>query len=464
MEEIIKATRGTLIQGDPAARAKGVSTDSRTVLPGELFVPLKGPRYDGHDFIAEAIAKGAEGFLVEEGRIEGARRLCPSGRVMIAVKDALQALGDLANHWRCRQPATVIAITGSNGKTTTKEMTASLLSTRYRVLKTVGNLNNLVGLPLMLLRLGSDHEFAVLEMGINHFGEMRRLKEIADPQLSLITNVGPVHTEFLGNEDGVARAKGELWEGLRESDWIAVNADDPRIRALASSVSCRKKTFGIEREAEVRGQDITFEPGRGIGFSLTLDGSSHRVRLKLYGRHHVYNALAAATLASIAGVRGEQIVAGLEGFQPYPGRGTLLALPRQIRILDESYNSNPVSLQAVAAAFVEMKGANRGIAVIGDMLELGADSALLHAKAGRQIGGMNLGHIFALGQNGPYFLEGAKAAGMEGDRLHGFEDAESLLSALVRVLQEGDWILIKGSRGLRLERIIEGLRRYLEER
>lgn len=461
--DIARATRGRLFLGDPATAVMGVSSDSRKASGGELFVPLKGPRFDGHDFVAAAMAQGAAGSLVEEGREEWARRLGLPGKFFIAVQDVLQSLGDLAHDWRSRQSARIVAITGSNGKTTTKEMTAGIFSRRHRVLKTEGNLNNLVGLPLMLCRLNPEHELAVLEMGMSQFGEIRRLKEIADPALSLITNIGPVHTEFLGSEEGVARAKGELWENLRESDWIAVNTDDGRVRALAEGTPSHKKTYGIGPEAEVRGQNIALQPGRGIQFSLVLDGTGHLIRLHTFGRYHVTNALAAATLASIAGIQAEEIVAGLEQFQPYEGRGNILYLPKQIRILDESYNSNPVSLQATAAAFAEMKGENRGLAVIGDMLELGPGSAAAHEKSGRKIGAMPLDHIFALGKESRHLAAGAQAAGLAADRLHWAEGHEAILSELTRVLQPGDWILVKGSRGMRLERIIEGLRRYLEK-
>ena len=463
-EEIARAVHGRLIQGDREAWARGVSTDSRKIAGGELFVPLRGPRFDGHDFIGSALAQGANGALIEEGRMDWAKRPEAKGKFLIAVRDGLRALGDLARDWRSRQRAQVIAITGSNGKTTTKEMTAGILSGRHRVLKTEGNLNNLVGLPMMLLRLTAEEEFAVLEMGMSRFGEIRRLKEIADPTVSLITNIAPVHTEFLGSIEGVARAKGELWEDLRESDWIAVNVDDPRVQSLAAPLRCQKRTYGLRNEAQIQGRDLRVEPGRGIQFSMIIDGSEHPVRLNLFGRHQVSNALAAAALASIVGVPTEGIVAGLEKFQPYPGRGKLLAFPGSIQVWDESYNSNPVSLEATLRAFIEMKDHHRGLAVVGDMLELGSGSAQWHEEIGRRIAAMALEHLLAVGTETKHLLRGAGAAGMEAHRLHWAQSPEEILSALIGLIREGDWIFVKGSRGMALERVIEGLRRHLEKR
>ena len=241
---------GELISGNPLRRAAGVSSDSRTIGAEELFVPLKGPNFDGHRFISAALRRGACGTLVEPGE-EAVAASFPD-KFFIRVPDTLKGLGDLAHFWRESHRVKVAAITGSNGKTTTKEMTAQILGRRFRILKNEGNLNNLIGLPLSLLKLSEVHEIAVLEMGMNVPGEIRRLKVIADPQVSLITNVGRAHLEFLGNLEGVARAKGELWEDLREEDWIAVNADDERVVRLAASARCRKKSFGIENPAEIR--------------------------------------------------------------------------------------------------------------------------------------------------------------------------------------------------------------------
>jgi len=424
---------------------------------GELFIPLKGPKFDGHHFIAEVMVKGAAGSLVQRGWEERVKEMDFPGKFLIVVEDALRALGDLAHFWRARHPSKVVAITGSNGKTTTKEMTSQVLSEKFSVLKTEGNLNNLIGLPLMLLRLSPGHEVAVLEMGMSEPGEIRRLKAIADPQVSLITNIGQAHLEFLENLEGVARAKGELWEGLRNEDWIAVNADDPHVIQLAVSLRCRKKTFGIIQEADVRAEGVSVSPDKGARFFLRMGEMKRSVGLAAFGRHNVYNALAAATLAAILEVDPERIVAGLEKFQPFPGRGKVIPLRGNVRILDDSYNSNPDSLSATVWAFAEMKGENRGLLVLGDMLELGPGSAEAHEKAGKRIGEMKWAHVFLLGEQAGHLAEGAKSGGMGPQAVHVARNHQEVLEGLRIVVEEGDWIFVKGSRRMHLERIIEGL-------
>lgn len=384
------------------------------------------------------------------------------GKFLLRVEDPLKALGDLAHAWRRRHPGLkVVAITGSNGKTTAKEMTAGILSGRFRILKTEGNLNNLIGLPLMLLRLSPDHEVAVLEMGMNVVGEIRRLKQIADPRVSLITNIGRAHLEFLGSLEAIARAKGELWEGLEADDWIAVNRDDPHVVALAAAVRCRKKTFGIRERAEISAEDLAVEAGRGVRFYLKLDGGKRAIRLNAFGRHNVYNALGAASLAAVLGLSLEEIGAGLEKFQPYSGRGKILRLGRNLHLLDDTYNANPDSLEATLLAFGEMREKSRGLVVLGDMLELGPGTADFHVQAGKRLGELGFGHLFFLGDQRERLAEGARAAGMDESRIHSFTDPGEVLKSLEDALEEGDWILIKGSRRMGMERIVEELIKHL---
>ena len=374
------------------------------------------------------------------------------------MEDVLRSLGDLAHFWRQQQRALkVVAITGSNGKTTTKEMAAQVLAGSFRVLKTEGNLNNLIGLPLMLLRLSPADEVAVLEMGMNVPGEIRRLKEIADPGISLITNIGRAHLEFLGSIEGVARAKGELWEGLKEEDWIAVNVDDPRVAQLAAPAKCRKKTFGMTAGAEVRGAEVEVEEGRGVRFSLALGKKRLPVCLAAFGQHNVHNALGAASLAAILGMNIEKIAGGLEKFRPYSGRGRIIPLGKKVHLLDEAYNSNPDSLEATLSAFSGMKGKSRGLLVLGDMLEIGAATTEAHEKAGKRIGETGFAHLFCLGGMGAYFARGAAEAGMDRGKVHLAKDSEEILEDLGDLVEEGDWILVKGSRKMRMERIVEGL-------
>lgn len=459
--EILKITGGELLFGSPLQKVVGICSDSRQVREGELFIPLLGRNFDGHDFIALAMAKGAAGSLVQRGREQSAAGNNQQEKFAIAVGNVLKALGDLAHAWRSRHPVKVVAITGSNGKTTTKEMTAGILSRNFKVLKTEGNLNNLIGLPLMLLRLTPEHEVAVLEMGMSEPGEIRRLTEIAEPQVSTIINIGRAHLEFLGSLEGVARAKGELWERVREEDWIAVNVDDPRVVKLAAPAQCRKKTFGILSEADIRAEDLRFEEGKGANFSLRMDGKKRTVRLAAFGRHNVYNALAAAALAGTLGMGLKEIGAGLEVFQPFSGRGKILGLGQNVRVLDDSYNANPESLRAILQAFAEMKGQDRGLLVMGDMLELGPASPAEHEKAGREIGKMGFAHIFFMGEKAPHLAKGALTSGMEEKKVHTAASHEEVLRSLEKIIEKGDWVLVKGSRAMQMERVIRGLENFL---
>jgi UDP-N-acetylmuramoyl-tripeptide--D-alanyl-D-alanine ligase len=407
------------------------------------------------------MAKGAAGSLVQYGRMESVGGNQGPGKFFVLVRDVLQALGDLALSWRCRHSIPVVAITGSNGKTTTKEMAASILSKRFNVLKTEGNWNNLIGVPLSLLKLEPVHEVAILEMGMNVPGEIRRLRAIAEPHISTINNIGPSHLEFLENLEGVARAKGELWEAVGGTDWIAVNVDDPRVVQLASSARCQKKTFGILHPADIYAEDLCLEPGKGIRFSLIAEGARRPVQLNTFGNHNVSNALAAAALAKILGIHLEEIRAGLEEFWPLAGRGKILFLGRDIKILDDSYNANPNSFQATLSAFREMKGENRGILVMGDMLELGSTSAEEHEKAGKGLAAMGLAYLIFLGEKARHMAEGACAEGVREENVRIAKTHMEVLTFLGEKIKKGDCILVKGSRAMKMERIIQGLENLL---
>jgi UDP-N-acetylmuramoyl-tripeptide--D-alanyl-D-alanine ligase len=424
-------------------------------------VPLQGPRFNGHDYLYEAFAKGVAGSFLQRGEERRSGGLDFPGKFLIRVDDALQSLGDLAHFWRRRQPARIVAITGSNGKTTTKEMAAHVLAEKFRVLRTEGNLNNLIGLPLMLLRLDQGHEVAILEMGMNQKGEIRRLRAIAAPHISLITNIGRAHLEFLGSVEAVARAKGELWEGLAEEDWIAVNEDDPRVEELAALARCRKKTFGISPRADVRAESVAVIPGKGIRFTLGVDGEKRSVCLGAFGRHQVSNALAAACIGVILGVKMDGIVAGLEKFRPLAGRGQIFPLGRNISVFDDTYNANPDSLNATLSAFLSLKGERRGILVMGDMLELGSLAAEAHQKAGKEVGEKGFAHLFFLGDAAARLEAGAREAGMREKTIHRPGTHAEVVAGVGAVLQDGDWILIKGSRRMGMEKILEGLIRRL---
>jgi UDP-N-acetylmuramoyl-tripeptide--D-alanyl-D-alanine ligase len=328
-------------------------------------------------------------------------------------------------------------------------------------LRTEGNLNNLIGLPLMLLRLSPEHEVAVLEMGMNRRGEIRRLRAMAAPQVSLITNIGRAHLEFLGSLEEVARAKGELWENLAGEDWIGVNLDDPQVCQLAAVARCRKKTYGISPAAEVRAESIGLDSAHGISFTLVVDGTKRSVGFRAFGRHQVSNALAAACIGAILGVEMDGIVTGLATFRPVPGRGQILPLGRNISVFDDTYNANPDSLSATVSAFLALAGKRRGILVLGDMLELGSASAEAHQKAGKEVGEKGFAHLFFLGEYGAHLAAGARAAGVKGERIHPLGTHQEVVAGVKEILEDEDWILIKGSRRMAMEKILQGLIQHL---
>ncbi len=450
---ILKNLPGRLVQGDLNSQARGVSTDSRTIQKGNLFVALAGPHFDGRAFLSQAFERGAVGAL-----ISGPWSLdsTPDPRMIIEVDDTLQALGDLARLWREPFSLPLVGITGSNGKTTTKEMLAGILEPCGPTLKNPGNLNNLIGLPLTLLGLGPEHRFAVLEMGMNRSGEIRRLSAIAGPTVGLITNIGPAHLEGLGSLEAISRAKGELFEALTRKDWAVINQDDPRILELSTRCRSQKITFGLDSRAEVRAEEVRLDSS-GLVFWLCTQGQRREIRLPLPGRHNVGNALAAAAAALILGLSLDRIQGGLEGFSPPAHRLQIRPGPRGAHLIDDSYNANPASLQAALTTFQSLRQDRRGGLVLGDMLELGGSSRTAHQEIGTRIGGLGVDYLVTIGQYTPALM----AEALKGNRppakaVHCSSPTE-VMEQLDRLIQAGDWVLIKGSHGMALETIAAAL-------
>ena len=467
--ELLAATGGALRSAATATEASGVSTDSRTLAPGELFVALAGPReqpvrivLDGHRFLGAALRRGAWGVLVEEQalrRDEVADELAAwPGRAVIAVPDSLRALGDLAAYHRRRMPARIVGITGSNGKTTTKEMTAAIAAERWRVLRTEGNLNNLVGLPLTLLGLEAGHEVAVVEMGMSHAGEISRLAEIAAPQVGVVTNVGPVHLEGVGSLAGVAAAKAEILEGIQPGGAAVLNADDPSTPALAARWSGKLVSFGLRAAADVRAEAVEPTP-RGTAFTLLLaSGCSARVRMPWIGEHNVRNALAAAAAAECLGADCAQISAGLEKARPAAMRFEVGTIPPGVTVVNDAYNANPASMQAALAAFARLPAAGRRALVLGDMLELGAAAPAEHRDLGMAAAAAAPELLLAVGAFADEVAGGARGAGLPPSAIVTAPDADAAAALLADWLRPGDLVLLKGSRGVRLERVLDRLR------
>jgi UDP-N-acetylmuramoyl-tripeptide--D-alanyl-D-alanine ligase len=448
---VVAATGGALAtsQVRPAELVlTGVSIDSRTVRPGELFVAIPGPRFDGHDFVAQAEGRGAAAALIQHD-VDAPPALC-----LVRVEDTTRALGALAHHVRGRTAAPVVGITGSVGKTTTKDMTARLLETRGPVLRTAGNLNNEYGLPLTLLGLGEEHTAAVLEMGMSAAGELRRLSAIAEPDVAVITRVAPVHLEFFPSVDAIAAAKAEILEGVRPGGAAVLNGDDPRLRPIGEGWDGRVVWFGRDRR-----RDVSAERWRGTVFGMRFDlrvaGRTVDVALPLAGPHFLENFLAAAAVAHVLGVTPETMAESASELVPAPHRGEVRRLAEGIILIDDSYNSSPEALAASVVA-LSLAPARRRVAVLGDMLELGETGPELHRESGRALGG-RVDAVIGVGPLAKEIVAGAREAGLAEDALVHFDDSAAAAAAVGDLVRAGDGVLVKASRGIRLETVVEAL-------
>jgi UDP-N-acetylmuramoyl-tripeptide--D-alanyl-D-alanine ligase len=457
LEEVLKATGGRLLQGKEKTSFRGISTDSRTVAEGELFIALKGERFDGHQFAIEALKERAGGVIIEEDKVRDIRWNGYRPSAVIAVKDALQALGDIARERRRKFGTPVVALTGSNGKTTTKEMISVSLETAFPVLKTKGNLNNLIGLPLTLLNLTEQERIVVLEMGMNVPGEIRRLTEIAEPDVGLITNIEGVHLEGMGSLERVREEKGELFRRMRQDGTILVNQDDPRVIDLASEFRGQKITFGIDHPAEVMAKEIRLQEARGTSFTLMMEGVTMEITLPFLGGHFVRNALSAIAAASLFGIELEKVKEALEHLSPCPMRMEVLRPQVGVTLINDAYNANPRSMELALEILSQMKGKGRGIAVLGDMLELGEYSVEAHQLIGKRVGELSIDFLLALGEEAPVLIESAMRHGLDSEKARIVESHTEAISILKKMVQDGDWILVKGSRRMGMEKIAEGL-------
>ena len=453
LEEVLAATGGELVRLGGHTRFSALTTDPRLVGAGDLFVAIRGDTHDGHAFLRDAAVRGAGAVVVEPSHATE-----PVSCGVIVVRDTLAALGELGAHHRRRHRPRVVAITGSNGKTTTKEMLAAVCERALgaaHVLRTIGTQNNLVGLPLTLLRLSGTEQVAILEVGMNASGELWRLAQIAEPDVGIITCVAPAHLEGLGSVRGVALAKSELYRRLRPSATAIVNADDPLVAGAADAFPGRKLRFGTGAQPalSVAARDIVDHGLDGVTFSLIVEGHTAAVRLAVPGRHNVTNALAAAAAAHALGVEADAVRAGLEAFQPPGMRMEVTQLPTGVTVLNDAYNANPASMAAALRTLAASRGRRR-VAVLGEMRELGAESARAHEALGAEAAGAALDRLILLGPHADRVRAGAEAAGMAADRIvvaTGHEDAGAQLRAYCRA---GDLVLLKGSRGAAMEKVL----------
>ena len=458
--DVLKATGGTLISGRESVVFDAVGIDSRTVLPGNLFVAIRGEHHNGHTFVPDVIRQGIRGVIIDQARTAELRenRWDDEGVTCVAVDDTIRALGDLAAYQRRRCEARVIGITGSNGKTTTRRLTAAIFGRCFETLSSPGNYNNEIGLPLTLLELRPDHQWIVLELGMNHFGEIRRLSRICRPDIGIITSIAPCHLEGVGSIDGVVKAKAEILENIPSGGTVILNRDDPYLVELGNKTDTNVLFFGESEAADIRAHSIR-ETGEEIRFILKLPDSEAAVRLPATGRFMVSNALAAAAAGHLAGLSDEEIQNGLFGFRPASGRMNVIPTERGMTLIDDTYNANPASMAAAINTLVTLAGNDRSILVVGDMLELGDETDRLHRQIGELAGRAGIVRLYATGPHAGFVAKGARAGGMDKNQVITGEK-EVIITDLKKQLKTGDRMLVKGSRGSAMEEIVEPIKKW----
>jgi UDP-N-acetylmuramoyl-tripeptide--D-alanyl-D-alanine ligase len=445
----------------------GYSIDSRTIREGEMFFAIRGEIHDGHRFVGDATKRGAVAAIVSREFLESnvALETDPAKTMLIPVSDTLGALQSLASsvleEWRGRE----VAVTGSMGKTTTKEMTAAALSKAGRVIKTAGNLNNDYGLPLSILKMetdgahASDFDYAVFEMGMNHKGEIARLTEIAPPDVGVVTIVAPVHLEFFSSVEEIAAAKAEMIAGVKKGGAAALNADDPLVSSMREMRNdIQYRMFGIERTADVMAREIKADGFNGSHFILVTPRGEIEAHLPVAGRHNIYNALAAAAVADFYETPLESVAAALGEVSSSKMRGEVLRFQQGVTVVDDSYNSNPRALVEMVTTICANRECVRRIVVAGEMLELGVTGPELHRETGRQIARLGVDKLIGVRGLAEEIVAGAREAGMSAESAVFYETADDAAEALAEQARAGDLILVKGSRGVKTEIVVQRLK------
>jgi UDP-N-acetylmuramoyl-tripeptide--D-alanyl-D-alanine ligase len=447
------------ILGSPTRPAENTvrsySIDSRAIEPGSLFLAIRGPRFDGHDFVARAFDRGAVAAVVEQGFFDASPAAARGA--LIPVTDTVVALQQLAQTVRRKWGGSVIGVTGSTGKTTTKELLAAMLAARLVVHKSAGNLNNHYGVPLTLLALEPTHKVAVVELAMSSPGEIGRLTRIAEPEIGIVTNVAPAHLEFFDSIDSIARGKRELIENLKSPATAVLNQDDPRVRSFAQGFAGRAVTFGFGREAQIRGLEWQ-DTGRGGGL-LRVRGpwAECDFDLHLPGRHNAENLLAALAAVSLFDIPSADLQRAVASFRNLPQRGEIIKLAGGTVLFNDSYNSNPLAMERMLETLAAWPGAGRRIAVAGEMLELGASSPDLHRAVGRKCAALGIDWLVAVQGDARFFLQGAVEGGISLERTKFFPHSTEAVEFCRAIIQPGDVLLVKGSRGVQMEKIVDAL-------
>jgi UDP-N-acetylmuramoyl-tripeptide--D-alanyl-D-alanine ligase len=446
LAQIAKLAGGSLAAGDAAATISRISTDSRTLQPGDLFVPLRGENFDGHKFVGQAAERGAAGAMIEE-KWKGST---PKNFALIRVPDTLAGYQTLAANYRASLPLKVIAITGSNGKTSTKDFVAATLAKKFRVTKTEGNFNNHVGLPQTILEANGDDQIGVWEIGMNHPGEVAALAKLAAPDVAIVTNVGIAHIEFMGSREAIAEEKGALAEAIGENGAVILNADDPFSETIAKRTRARIILAGIEN-GSVRASEVS-QSATGSEFTILEGAHRCRAQLPVPGMHMVQNAMLAVAAGRAFGLSLEECAAGLASTPLTKARLQIKEI-NGIQFIDDSYNANPDSMKAALRTLLELDADGRRIAVLGEMGELGEESERGHREVGEAAAALNVDELIAVGATGAAIAHAARNAGLE--KSVAVDSPEEAAELLGENASPGDLILIKGSRTARMERVLE---------
>ncbi|MGI6648040.1 MAG: UDP-N-acetylmuramoyl-tripeptide--D-alanyl-D-alanine ligase [Bacillota bacterium] len=459
LKQIIKVINGKILRGQLPLLdlTKGVSLDSRQVKPGELFFAFPGERVDGHDFVNQALAAGAIGAVVKHWPREDSGSLTEELTApLIQVDNVLKALQDLAAWYRSQFSLPVIGITGSTGKTSTKDLIAAVLSKHFCTLKTAGNYNNEIGVPLTLLQLADQHQIAVVEMAMRRRGEIAALCSLAKPTGGVITNIGHTHQELLGSQGNIARAKGELLEYLSESGWAVLNADDPWQPLIASETRAKKIFYGLKQPAEVFASHIQLLGSSGSRFRVHLPGEVRDISLPIPGEHNIYNALAAIGVGWLMGMRLEEMADGLAEARLSAMRLDVRAGDQGTILINDAYNANPDSMRAALRVLANTEG-KRTIAIMGDMYELGDYTEEGHRRVGEDAAHLGISLLITVGQLAEGIARGALGAGMSLDQVVTVLDKKEAVNYVREYRKPGDVILVKGSRGMKMEEIVKAL-------
>lgn len=453
IEELAQMCGARLVQGDPNWQVRHISTDTRAIERGDCFIALQGPHFDGHDFINVAAERGASAAVVS---YPTRAANSPSAFALLQVEDTLTALHKLATNYRRQMPPStrIIAVTGSSGKTTTKEMIAAVLGQRFNVVKTDGNKNNHIGVPLNLLKLDPGYDFGVFELGTNHPGEIAQLANLCQPEVGVITNIGMAHVEFLGDEAGVAREKGALIEALPADGYAVLNADDRWFPDLRVRTRATVLSVGIDNFANIRASDIKINGDVKFRLNIAKKREDVIIRLRTLGRHQIYNALQAAAIGVLHGMELDEIREGLETME-FPAMRMQSIEHAGIRFINDCYNANVVSMKAALQMMAETPCRGRKIAVLGEMLELGQHSRQAHLDIGALAAQTGISLLVTVGESGKLIADGAVQNGLEAHRVLPVADAAQAADLLRWLLRKDDFILLKGSRAVKLEKILE---------